>query len=79
MSNLEQEFDYYLKNKDEFLKQYENKYLVIKDKTVVGTYDSELEAYKFASEKYENGSYLIQPCTRDDGSLTQTFYSRVAF
>ncbi|HYH74888.1 MAG TPA: hypothetical protein VD735_02910 [Candidatus Saccharimonadales bacterium] len=78
MSNLEQEFDYYVKNQSELVKKYQNKYLVIKDKSVAGAFDSELEAYADASAKYEAGTFLIQPCLPGEDSYTQTFYSRVS-
>lgn len=78
MSNLKKEFDYYLKNQKQLVKKYEGKYLVIKDQTVVGDFDSELDAYAFATERYEPGSFLIQPCLPGEDSYTQTFYSRVS-
>lgn len=78
MSSLDQEFNYYLKHQKELVKQYNGKYLVIKDQEVVGAFDSELEAYKDASDKFKAGTFLIQPCLPGEESYTQTFYSRVA-
>ena len=48
---LDKEFQYYLANQGEFVKEYKGKYLVIKDEKVIGSYDSESEAY-FESEKH---------------------------
>jgi hypothetical protein len=79
MSDLEKELDYYIKHQDELIKQYEGKYLLIKDQKVVGSYDTELEAYQDAKSKYELGSFLIQPCLPGEQNYTQTFHSRVTF
>lgn len=77
MGELEEEFEYYLSNQDDLVKEYNGKYLVIRDHEVVGVYDSELDAYKDASEKYEMGTFLIQHCLPGEESHTQTFHSRV--
>jgi hypothetical protein len=79
MSNLEQEFEYYLENQKELVEKYSGKYLLIKDKQVVGAYESEMEAYQDAISKYEAGSFLIQPCLPGEESYTQTFHSRAMF
>lgn len=76
---LEKEFHYYLEHKDDLVKQYEGKYLVIKDEKVVGAYNSEIEAYTEAQKQFALGMFLIQPCTPSEESHTQTFHSRVAF
>lgn len=77
MATLQREFDYYLAHQDEFLRQYNGKFLVIRDEQVRGAFDDELEAYKAASEKYELGSFLIQHCIPGDAAYSQTFCSRV--
>jgi len=75
---LEQEFDYYLKNQTELVKQYEGKFIVIKDQKVVGVFDSELEAYTEMQKTEDLGTFLIQQCTPGKESYTQTFHSRVS-
>ena len=76
---LEKEFHYYLQHKNDLVKKYEGKYLVIKNQDVIGAYDSEIEAYKNAQKQFELGTFLIQPCTQGDESEQQTFHSRVSF
>lgn len=76
---LDKEFQYYLQNKDEFLKKYLGKFLVIKSEEVVGVYDTEAEAYDESVKKFELGSFLIQACLPGEESYTQTFHSRVVF
>lgn len=75
--NLKSEFEYYLKNQEGLVKEYEDKFLVIKDKIVQGAYDSEIEAYTEGQKSFELGTFLIQHCLPGAESHTQTFYSRV--
>ena len=39
MAVLEKEFNYYLQHQDELVKEYDGKYIVIKDNAVAGVYD----------------------------------------
>jgi hypothetical protein len=76
--NLKKEFDYFKENQTELVKKYSGKFLVIKDQKVQGVYDTEIDAYMGAKEKFEMGTFLIQQCSPGEGSYTQTFYSMVA-
>ena len=79
MANLQSLFDYYLQNQQQLVGQYNGKYLVIKDNSVVGVYDNEQDAYFDSEEKYGLGNFLIQLCTEGNAAYTQTFSSRVTF
>lgn len=79
MADLKELFQYYLKHQEELVKQYNGKFLVIKDDKVVGVYDTEADAYFESEEKYGLGNFLIQLCTEGTGAYTQTFSSRVIF
>lgn len=76
---LDKEFQYYLANKDELIKKYLGKYLIINDETVVGVYDTEMDAYTNGMSKFSLGTFLIQQCLPGDENYTQTFHSRVIF
>jgi hypothetical protein len=78
MAELEKEFKYYLENQRELVKQYNGKFIVIKDLKVIGTYDSELEAVQKTAEKYDLGTFLVQKCEPGSESYTQTYHSRVS-
>ena len=78
-SNLQKEFDYFLANQEELARKYTGKVLVIKDQSVIGVFDSELEAIQETSKKHELGTFLVQKCDSTEESHTQTFHSRVAF
>lgn len=76
---LEKEFEYYVKNQKKLVKQYNNKYIVIKNKEVIGVYDSEIEAVQETSKNEPLGTFLVQKCTSGKESYTQTYHSRVVF
>ena len=76
---LEKEFAYYLAHKDELLKKFSGKYLVIKDENIIGAFNSEMEAYTETQKTHALGTFLIQPCVPGEESHTQTFHSRVSF
>jgi hypothetical protein len=76
---LKKEFQYYLDNQKQLVKDYNGKYLVIIGNEVVGVYDDKISAYELSKEKYELGTFLIQLCTPGNNAYTQTFNSRVIF
>lgn len=78
-SVLESEFKYYLANQNELVQQYNGKYIVIKNCTVIGSYDSDFEAVEKTSLNHEIGTFLVQKCEPGTESYTQTYHSRVAF
>jgi hypothetical protein len=78
-SPLEREFDYFLANQEELVRQYRGKFVVIKDQKVIGVYDSELEAIEETSKAHELGTFLVQPAEPGSESYTQVYHSRVVF
>ena len=79
MEELEKEFKYYLEHQDELVKKYNGKFIVIKNREVIGVFDSELEAIEKTAEKYELGTFLVQKCEPGSESYTETYHSRVTF
>jgi len=76
---LEKEFKYYIENQNKLVKRYNNKYVVIKNKKLIGVYDSETEAVQETSKNEPLGTFLVQKCTPGKESYTQTYHSRVIF
>jgi len=76
---LNKEFKYYLDNQDKLVNRFEGKYIVIKDQTVIGTYDNEMDAYNETIKEHKLGTFLIQHCLPGEESHTATFHSRVIF
>lgn len=76
---LDKEFQYYIDHQVELVEKYLGKFLVIKDLSVIGVYNTEIEAYAETIKKHELGTFLIQECQPGDENYTQTFRSRVLF
>ena len=76
---LEKEFKYYKDHQEEFVKEYNNKYIVIKDDMVLGVYDNELDAYTETKKSHKVGTFLIQHVTAGSAGYTRTFHSRAVF
>lgn len=66
------DFDYFVSNYQELYNQYGHKFLAIKNKEILGAFDSVLEAINSLSSKYEIGTYIIQECTGDDSAYRTT-------
>lgn len=75
ISRLQREFEYYLAHQDEMVREYNGKYIVIKDGAVLGAYDDELTAVT----EQELGTFLVQKVSPGNSAYTQTFHSRVVF
>lgn len=76
---LEKEFQFYLNNQDQLVKEYNGKYVVIKGEEVVGAYASEAEAYFESTKTLKAGTFLIQLCRPGEEAYTETYHSRVTF
>lgn len=76
---VKDEFQYYLDHQAELVKQYNGKVLVIKNKHVIGVYNTIQEAYDKTTQEHEIGTFLIQKCTPGDKDYSQTFHSRAIF
>lgn len=77
ISNLEQDFQYFISNQDNLVAEYEGKFIVIVDDKVVGSYESKEEAYVSAKNKFGLGRFLIQRCEPGTEIYTANYTSRV--
>jgi hypothetical protein len=78
LEKLKKEFRYYLAHQAELVQKYKGKYVVIKDGTIIGVYDDELQAVNETQKTQELGTFLVQKCEPGSESYTQTYHSRVA-
>jgi hypothetical protein len=76
---LEEEFKFYLNNQEKLVEKYNGKFIVIKDRNVIGSFDSEIAAYEETQKFHDLGTFLIQYCSPGIESYTQTFHSRTVF
>ena len=78
-SPLQSEFEFYIEHQKELVAKYRGKYVVIKDRSVIGAYDDELQAVRETSKRHKLGTFLVQLCEPGEDTYTQTFHSRVSF
>jgi hypothetical protein len=77
--NLRQEFDYFLANQAELVRNYQGKYLVIHGQSVWRAFDDEIAALAAGRAEFGLGNFLVQKADPGEDAYTETFYSRVAF
>ena len=75
---LEKEYEYYRENKEKLLSEYDEKYIVIVGESVVGVYDTEVEALSESLKVHEAGTFMLQHCIKNDDHAAR-FHSRVVF
>ncbi len=66
----EADFTYFLEHYQEFYQKYGHKYIVIKNKNVLGTYDTEVNAIETTIQKYPLGTFIVQECNGDESGYT---------
>jgi hypothetical protein len=59
-------YQFFKENLPHLLKAYQNKFLVIKDMSVVGVYDTFDTAYMETTKIHQLGTFIIQECVPDD-------------
>lgn len=60
MDAIQQDIDYYKANRQQFLKQYDGKFLVIKGKQIIGVYTNRTQAYDNTVVLHEEGTFIIE-------------------
>ena len=78
-NKLEKEFQWYLDNQEELVKKYDGRFIVVKDKEVIGEYDALGPAIdETVAKGYKMGTFLVQKCSPGDQDIRAVFHSRVA-
>ena len=78
--SVDDNYTWFKDNLSELVKVYDDKYIVIKDKSVLSAYNSFDEAFTKTSETEKSGTYIIQLCSLDNKKTGQTFFThRVSF
>lgn len=78
-SPLKAEFDWYLTHQAELVEKYNGRFVVIKDKIVLGDYDDDATAVLETQKTHELGTFLVQKVEPGEGAHSATFHSRVEF
>ncbi|MDR1202271.1 MAG: hypothetical protein LBL58_11700 [Tannerellaceae bacterium] len=66
--NQDRDFEYFIQNIESFYKQYGHKFLAIKDRNILGVYDSFNAALEETLKQEQIGTFIIQECfkTREE-------------
>ena len=67
---LQNEIQFFQKNKPEYLKLYKDQYVLIKDNKFNGAYTTDAEAYKSGLEHFGNQPFLIKQVLENDTSVS---------
>jgi len=71
---LDIEFKYYRDNYSKLVHKYENSFLVIKGKKILGVYKSHSEAFDETIKHEKLGTFLIQHCVLKKGSQCNSLF-----
>ena len=78
--DLTKEFEFFINNQDELVKQYNGKILAIKNEKVIGVFQSELQAVLETRKLEPMGTFLVQECIPGEEAYTINYYTpRVSF
>lgn len=69
---FEKELTYFIEHQKELVQKHEGKTLAIKGESIVGVYDSPLDAYLKLEENHELGKVMLQPCQKGASAYTAT-------
>lgn len=64
------DFNFFVDNYYQIFDLYGHKFIAIKDKHILGAFDSIPEAFNKLSNKYELGTYIVQECNGDESGYT---------
>ena len=78
MAPLQKETVSFEQHREEFAENHHGEVVVIHDTEVAGFFESEREAYLFAIERFEEGSFLLRRCLKANEEHPAVFHSRVA-
>lgn len=73
----EQDYEWFLQNTVEFYEQYGKKYLAIKNRNIIGIYETFKEALHKTMEKEALGTFIIQECLENPEKAVYHFQYNV--
>lgn len=78
--NPEKDFRFFTENHDKIFATYPNKYVVIREESVILAAETFEDALAEAQARgLKVGEFIIQQCTEGDSAYTQMFHSRAIF
>ena len=75
---LEKNFEFYLANLDDLAKEYDGKYIAIKDCKVLGAYETMVDAVEQTERQgHELGTFIVQKASTDPSAYTANYYNNL--
>lgn len=62
---MEKDFNWFKEHYIEFQNKYGNTFIVIKNETVLGTYETYANAVRTTMQTEEIGTFIVQECNKD--------------
>lgn len=75
MTCQDKDFNWFTKNNTKLFKKYGEKYLAIKNKKVIGSFNDLEEAVEKTKKNHALGTFIIQKCGKDDSVYTNHIVS----
>ena len=69
---FDKELTFFIAHQDELVAKHRGKVLVIRGEQIEGAYESPLAAYQSALERFQPGTFMLQPCQPGPGAYTVT-------
>lgn len=79
MDTVSKLFQWYLKNQEQLVSEYNGRVLLISGDGDVKAFNDDDEAFSYANAHFRPGTFIIQKCTPGRSAYSQTFHSRVIF
>ena len=75
---LGKQIAYFKKHQKRLAREHHRKYVLIHDDSVIDVFESEIDAYVTARNRYKAGTFLIRQCLNPEEESVHVFHSRVA-
>jgi hypothetical protein len=72
------DYEYFRENLSALYEKYGHRFLVIKNCTIIGAYNSFDDAYIETTKTEPLGTFLIQECVSDSAELMQLFQGNIS-
>jgi len=77
MNQQDQDFNYFLENMENLYRTYGQKFVVVKNHSILAVYDDFMAAYENTLKTEEPGTFLIQECFDDKEKMVHHFQGNV--
>ncbi len=64
------DFDYFIKHYQELYDKYGHKFIAVRNREILGSFDTELDAINEVSKEYPLGTFIVQECNGNESGYT---------